>query len=503
MKITKLDVENFRHIDDQVIEFGECLTVITGQNSTGKSSLLGWIAQAFDYKSKTKTLTGNFFKSKYSEIFRFCEENNFSNNYCVKLHYVEDDDLGIESAKTMTTRYVPKSKKGPERYRVDFDGRGVALSFPVVYLGLKRLIPFATEKYTQLKDNELDNNDIKLFSKLSKEILILLDRSIRSERVKSPNKDVLAMKTKNYGHLGNSAGQDNISQIITSLLLYKRLKNDEGDNYNGGILLIDAIDATLYAGSQIKLIKTLIKMAKIDNLQVIFTTHSLEILEYLSKKISEEIKINFLESVNKGIKNQVNPPFRQLKNKISVQIGERDSVMKYEVLCEDKVTEYWCKNLINNSKFKDIVNIMEGPFPEGTLATMASSKHKIFKKMYFVLDGDCRKKYKTKKIPQRTIILPGDYRPESILYEFLFNLSDDDDFWDYENNFTKQTCFSDYQTDKFDKGVIKRWFKDPKFNDYFGRGYAKLLNRWKKSNQNLVSDFQKEFSKLIEENSRS
>lgn len=71
MKILRLEIENFRHIKNQNIEFGEKLTVIAWQNSTGKSSLLGWIAQAFDFKHKSRTLNGNRFKSKYAEIFHF------------------------------------------------------------------------------------------------------------------------------------------------------------------------------------------------------------------------------------------------------------------------------------------------------------------------------------------------------------------------------------------------------------------------------------------------
>jgi len=40
MKFTKLEVKNFRHIKNQQIEFGDKLTAISGQNSTGKTSLL-------------------------------------------------------------------------------------------------------------------------------------------------------------------------------------------------------------------------------------------------------------------------------------------------------------------------------------------------------------------------------------------------------------------------------------------------------------------------------
>lgn len=260
MKFTKLEIHNFRHISKQTIEIGSVMTAIAGQNGTGKSTLLGWIAQASDFKLKNKTLLDTSFKSKYSEIFRFCPENDFKNSYTVSVHYI---DSLIEESKRMTTRLIETEN----RYRVDFDGRGTALDFPVIYLGLKRLIPLATEKTINLQDFEMVNSDKNQFAKLSKEILYLTREIVEAEFVKSPNKQIFAMKTNDYGHLGNSAGQDNLGQIISSILSFGRLKSELKDNYKGGLLLIDEIDATLYAGSQVKLIDKLFGLAKTLNVQ--------------------------------------------------------------------------------------------------------------------------------------------------------------------------------------------------------------------------------------------
>lgn len=306
------------------------------------------------------------------------------------------------------------------------------------------------------------------------------------------------MKTKKYGHLGNSAGQDNIGQIISALISFKRLKQDQGNNYHGGILLIDEIDTTLYAGSQIHLVKELYKFSRDNNIQIVFTTHSLEILEHLSKQTGGDTKINFLELKNKTIKNTLNPSIEFLTNRIKVQTGQKDEIIKIDVLCEDKETELWCKNLLNGLDYKKYLNIKASPFGEGYLSTMAESKHSIFKNVYFVLDGDCRKKYKNKKLPPRTIILPEERPPEVVFYSFLNNLEDDDSFWIENNNlnFSKQTCFQNYQSS--DLSTAKRWFKDDTFKTLFGGTYAKLFNRWKQDNQKLVKIFQKEFARMLD-----
>lgn len=284
MNFTKLEVQNFRHIENETVEIGSVMTAIAGQNGTGKSTILGWIAQSCDSKLENRNLLNSSYKSKFSEIFRFCPENDFNKNYEVTIHYKHKTEIGLEldSTTKMTTRLL----QGDKRYRVDWNGRGNAIDYPVLYLGLKRLIPLATEKNINIIDSKFEKVDQLQFSKLAKEILFLTRDNIKPETVKSTNKQIVAMKTENYGHLGNSAGQDNLGQIISSLLSFNKLKSELKENYQGGLLLIDEIDATLYAGSQIKLVEKLFNLAKNLKVQIIFTTHSIEILEYLSKKVA-------------------------------------------------------------------------------------------------------------------------------------------------------------------------------------------------------------------------
>lgn len=484
MKFTKLEVDNFRHINNQTIEIGSVITAIAGQNGTGKSTLLGWIAQASDFKSKNRTLLDTPFKSRYSEIFRFCPEQDYNKEYNVLIYYFDKDE---EECKKMSTRLIETEN----RYRVDFDGRGTALNFPVIYLGLKRLIPLASEKNILLQDFQLDNSDKNHFTKLSKEILYITRDVVEAEFVKSTNKNMFAMKTNDYGHLGNSAGQDNLGQIISSIISFGKLKSELKDDYNGGLLLIDEIDATLYAGSQIKLIDKLYILAKTLGVQIIFTTHSIEILEHLSKKTGEETKINFLKWNNKNAINEINPNIELLKNVIRVQTGISKKIEKIQFICEDYVAEIWSKNLINGTDLKQKIEIIKGPFPDGTLIEMANSKHPIFASTNFILDGDASENHKKRKIP-RTAFLPGTHKPEKVLFDFIFKLDDNDDFWDNENNFTHQTCFGNFA----DKNH-KRWFNDESNQRFFGRGCSRLFNRWKRDNKEEVDRLVEQLNKII------
>lgn len=494
MKIKKLQIEDFRHIKGTTINFGERLTVISGQNGTGKSSVLGWVAQLCDFKKKSKRLNDEYFKEDFRNVFKFCSINDYDKSYKVRFTFLHQDLL-LEEEKLITTRLQKKTEKSPERYRTDFDGRGNAIDFPIIYLGLKRLIPLASEKRITLKKEQIPSKYINIFSNLSKEILLLIDDKIKPESIKSSNKNLLAMKTENYSHLGNSAGQDNIGQIISSILSFQQLKEELGNDYQGGILLIDELDASLYAGSQIKLIDKLHRYASILNLQIIFTTHSLEILEHLESKTGNETVINHLVLRDGLVENVINPTYNYVANKIKNQVQKDDKVIKKSFVCEDNVAQYWINNLLNGTDLKKMINVEKGPFADGTIVKMSESKHSLFKDVGFILDGDVKKKFEKKPKPLKTVFLPNTCRPETAMYEFVKNLSDNDSFWNDEANFTKQTCFGDYNADG--KGVHKRWFEDTQNKKFFGNTYSKLFNRWKKDNKESVLEFQNALRKIV------
>lgn len=303
------------------------------------------------------------------------------------------------------------------------------------------------------------------------------------------------MKTENYSHLGNSAGQDNIGQIISSILSFQQLKEELGNDYQGGILLIDELDASLYAGSQIKLIDKLYRYASILNLQVIFTTHSLEILEHLECKTGDETVINHLVLKDGLVKSIINPTYNYVLNKIKNQVQKDNKIIKKSFVCEDNVAQYWINNLLNGTDLKKMIKVEKGPFTDGTIVKMSESKHSLFKDVGFILDGDVKKKFDKRPKPLKTVFLPNICRPETAMYEFFKNLSDNDSFWNDEANFTKQTCFGDYNADG--KGIHKRWFEDTQNKKSFGNSYSRLFNRWKKDNQESVLKFQNALRNII------
>jgi recombinational DNA repair ATPase RecF len=160
MKLQNLYIENFRHINNTSIEFGDKITVISGQNGTGKSSILGLVAQLCKYKGGNKQLNGNKFIEDYKKIFNFCKTNDFNNNYKLIFNYIDD---GTSKNKTLSTRLTSITGKNKPRYRVDYNRNSKleksALNYPIVYLGLRRLIPLATENLLKKHTIELSTSE--------------------------------------------------------------------------------------------------------------------------------------------------------------------------------------------------------------------------------------------------------------------------------------------------------------------------------------------------------
>ncbi|MGM0478498.1 MAG: AAA family ATPase [Bacteroidota bacterium] len=504
MKLKSIEIERFRHIEDTEILFGGNLTAISGQNGTGKSSILGWIAQLCDYKGIHKRVNQDDFKENWSKVFRFCQENDFHEKYKVKFNYLTSKNN--DDSTTLTTRYIATT----QRYKCDFNrnlkGKTKrAIDFPVIYLGLRRLIPLSTESEKRIEQLDLDftTSEANLYNKLAKKILLITDDKIGAEPIKSPNKKVLAMKTEKYGHLGNSAGQDNIGQILSAIISFQRLKEELKSDYKGGILLIDEIDSTLYAATQIKLIEVLNQYSEALNIQIVFTTHSIEILDFLSNQmksnsfIGEKSSINFMNEVDKKVSNYKNPSANWVKLKIKGERGKQKKAKKINFICEDKNAEYWIKNLIRASDLNKLINPCGSNLPDTTLIEMTKSPNIIFKNLKYILDGDSRARFSSNKVLNNICFLPGKFGVEIIMYNFLFDLKESDEFWDQSKNLTKQTCFADHQHDG-KQSTAKKWFNDKSIKeDFFGRGYSKLFNRWKKDNKDLVSTFHEDLRKIL------
>lgn len=65
-----LSLKKFRQFNNMGILLGKSVTVVAGRNSTGKSTILGLLANSGELKKKDgTTYTGGQFRAEFGEIF--------------------------------------------------------------------------------------------------------------------------------------------------------------------------------------------------------------------------------------------------------------------------------------------------------------------------------------------------------------------------------------------------------------------------------------------------
>lgn len=515
MIINELEIARFRGFVDVKFPLGKSLTLISGQNGTQKTTVLGMLSQAFTIGTNSPLhgeipICGGTYRSMFSDKFKFSNEFDKpkEHEWTLKLS-IQEDPFVVESIlrdrKTGAIRFWQKGK------RQEGDGY---IQLPVIYLSLQRLLPIGEDKRLVKHDKiVLDATETKIFGEAYNEILISTEQITSISALKSNAKNTAGVSTALYDWQTNSAGQDNIGKILLAVLSFRRLKEKYKENYRGGILAIDEIDATLYPGSQVRLLNKIFKFAKDYDIQFIATTHSLTLLEELEKitniKGREDQAVSvFLRKQNKQIVADVNLRFGTIKNHLNVSMG-MTKPQKVAVYTEDQETIDFAKAILG-TKFKHL------EFKKSTLGCTQyldlishSVEEFMFPNSIIILDGDAEKerpylKYKNKNIKKNVVVLPGGLKPEAVVANFLNELDDLDDLWtplNPEQTYTKQICFSDFSVEKIlaDRKIAKEWYNSQKNTGCWGASAGKVLRKLLAKHPEYKTTFSNQFESIYEE----
>lgn len=512
MKITKIHIVKFRGFKDENINLGSQITAIAGQNGTQKSTLLGIITQTFtinknDPMRKEKPLCGGNYISAFKDKFRLSPDFDKPKEHEWTMSFDRDiEDFTVESIKRSGSPYVRFWRKGSRKA-----GDGY-LSFPTIFLSLKRLIPTAEENKikteTLLTPEELDE-----FKKLHNKILITQTPISSAIAITSKNKQSLGVSTSLYDWNQNSMGQDNLGKIILALFSFQRLKNEYKQQYKGGILAIDELDATMYPASQVELLKVLRKYASKLCLQIVFTTHSISLLkavvslkDELSKKpeTADQVKIAFLKKYDDNIKIEQDVDLKSIILNLNV-ISENKKTDKITVYTEDNENILFAKSILGGKvKYLNFVKVtMSCSF----LIELVSKKVPAFMLPHsiVILDGDVknnRSYSRNEKKFNNVLLLPGKKSPERMIADFLYGLSDADELWGkIGKGYSKQVCFREYSLEQInasgDQGRkdAKKWFNIQL--RYWSRNCKMVLKRFFDSVENEVNEFNLKFDDLL------
>lgn len=467
LKSLRFDDPAFRKLNNIRIDFADRITLIAGHNGIGKSTILGLVSNGSglseaDHKSYfNRTYQGNLsdiihldYKSELVEVQ--------SSGRDLPTPFIDYEINGevLTKSSTLTRR------TSVERVRVvvrnyptgDFTsskgsisvGADAKVPLPTIYLGMSRMIPVGESNPLWVKnsaDKKIDSEDAIFIRDIVDKVIELdenarLSDAITTSAIQGTKKTA---KHPDYPYSSScvSLGQDSLSAIATALASFNKLKRDMGEEYPGGLFVIDELDAGFHPHAQTSLMTALSTAARSLKLQVIATTHSLFLIESIHPESFPKRKGKALDAViyltdSSSPRNAVDYSLADIQNDMSLTIQQkprREKTRELKVYLEDEEAAFFLKRLLTPSlrakvRQRTKANLKIIPLSMGCDNLNSLPKHdEHFKTVLIALDADSSIKGKAADT-QNIIKLPGGkdsakkgISPERTLYKFLKHLA--------------------------------------------------------------------------------
>lgn len=416
--IRRLHIEKLKGLKKLDISFEKNLTSIMGVNGTGKSTVLHALACMFSPAEKGENHQWKFFFTPTPDaswqgsqmVLTFFDENTQTENQ--------------REYRKSTDRWSPRYTSRPKR--------------DVFYLGIDSGLPeIEKERQTSYIDYHTRVSEDQLAERIihtAAQILCKDYQSLTDHAVK--NKHFFGIRTLsdiNYSALSMGAGEQRLIKILT--VVYHAAPYS--------LILIDEIDLLLHSNAQKQLIKKLSDLAQRKNLQIVFTTHSLEI-----GKLTEFVDIRYLYQT-KGktlVYDRITPDIIFDMN--------RESTQPLIVYVEDDLAEAIVSQLSDGLRMSRYVNIRNIGSAQNafTLAAGMMIEGNPLEHRLIVLDGDIYQTDEDKKKQLRRLLsgtetnhddkiaaalslitqfsLPERSCPEKFIYDLLLDVDGADEVTD-------------------------------------------------------------------------
>lgn len=306
IKLTSIEfgVVPFRKMREIIVPIAERITLISGHNGIGKSTILGLISNSSGLTHQSSAPRSYFeklFQANLSEIIFVDYDNEFLSakedeniprpiiSYSINGTEELQKRCGLTDRSNSSARIVPRNFN-PSKEFVSRDGSvqvGPAskVPLPTIYLGLTRVLPIG-----EAEEKSVYNELIKSMHDADKSLMVDFINGIAtglgatpdcvtSNRIKGTSKFSSHPKYT-YDSRCVSVGQDSLGSIATALASFQMLQR-EWHEYPGGLLIIDELDAGLHPHAIRRLVAKIQDVADRLDLQIIATTHSPVLIEAL------------------------------------------------------------------------------------------------------------------------------------------------------------------------------------------------------------------------------
>ena len=350
--VKELRVKEFRHISDLKIKFSHPITVISGTNKIGKTSLLLLIACShyrFMRVDSTKPIT-TVRRHTWKDVLQFTNYENTQKDYEYSLKWrVGQDPRKGRSRRLHTSKSwsgIGKASRDKKRKSAQIREREVR------FIDLERVIPARNfsnslmrkiSSFEQIRvEEDIEEAFCFIFS-LSEDVKIY---NIGSHINKYAY--LIEKESNSYSSYNAASGEESVLNILTDIF----------ESPNNSLILIDEIEAGFHPFIQRKIADVINYISWRDKKQFIITTHSPTLMSAFGSQSRK-----FIEKVNskstRVISNiSVNAAFSKMDSK---------SYPLLQLYCEDDIAEFIIKNLLIkiNTKyvyFDRLINVItSGP----------------------------------------------------------------------------------------------------------------------------------------------
>ncbi|WP_118790057.1 AAA family ATPase [Haemophilus haemolyticus] len=345
--LKKIRFDHFKQIDNLEINFNHPISVISGINKTGKTTILMTIACSHLDFNKKNIKNGILERHTWSSFMRMTKYDQQIFDWTYYLTYKTGKRTEERQGKR---NYQTKKWSGIGKKESQFfNDKKKRVIHEVRYIDLSRLLPtrnFGDAAFKIANENQQQNLSLSdiIIDKLNKYLSYIFEEIIQNQQ----HCDYLDKLIFTYSNSGNyssfnaASGEEAIMRLLSEIL-----EVDEK-----GLILIDEIDAGLHPKIQRRLLDVLYHISRYEGKQFIITSHSQTILS--SVPIKSRI---FIENKN--------GKFSCIQNSsLNAMLCKMDSELHtlFDIYCEDdiakKIIEKMFMELMEQDVFTKPINVI-------------------------------------------------------------------------------------------------------------------------------------------------
>ncbi|MCJ1961765.1 ATP-dependent nuclease [Novosphingobium mangrovi (ex Hu et al. 2023)] len=371
-----LEISGIRGWTGQRIDFQFPIVAIVGENGSGKSTVLQAAAAVYKSEPKDRYASDFFPDTPFEKI----------SSATIRYSYRQGQESQTKTVRKPTNRW----RGNPERP-----------SRKVEYIDLRRIQPVSARTgYARILKhgvkeetaNSFDNSKLGRLNKIVGKSYSTAGISTTDAGIDKPV-PVLSVNGVRYSGFHQGAGEIAAAELLAA------------DFPKYGILLIDEIETSLHPRAQRRLMRDLAEVARLNEIQIVLTTHS----PYILDEIPPEARIYLMDGVEgKSAVLGVSPEFAMSRM-------DEEQHPECDIYVEDKradtfVAEILAKqdrDLLTRSKI-----VSFGAASVGEALGQMVQGNRFPRSSVVFLDGD-------QSPSAGCSILPGDEAPERVVFESL------------------------------------------------------------------------------------